>query len=216
MQECDKGNIKVVGVYFPNIKEPIKEIDGYKVLSDTEFLQFDADYYVVFSETLIQLVKHLACNIKGKNSNCVLSSRIFSIFRFDFQKYINLYNSKISILANTCFGGLMYHRLGMEFTSPFINMWIAPSDFLKIVSDLDYYLSMDLVYVRNGWEQNLNREYPIMALGDVELLFNHYESVEQALTIWNRRLKRLNKNNIFVECRLTTEKEAETFFSIAI
>jgi uncharacterized protein (DUF1919 family) len=45
----------------------------------------------------------------------------------------------------------------------------------------------------------MNRNYPIGVLGDdVEVHFMHYHTEKEALEKWNRRLKRVNLNNLFI------------------
>ena len=55
-----------------------------------------------------------------------------------------LQSSKISVIAINCWGGLISHTLGLEFRSPFVNMFLEEQDYLKLLSDLDYYLGMEL------------------------------------------------------------------------
>ncbi len=207
--ECAKSNMNIVGLYIPNMKE-ISYFDGFSVLSDEEFLQCDFDYIIVFSEEILEFVTHV-CEMRKRSRECVLSGRIFDIAGFNFKKYIELYESKISIMCNTCFGGLLCYRLGMEFLSPFINLFLSSSDFLKIMMNIKQYMSQPLVFWKYGFEPNLKREYPIMSLGDTTLHFNHYKTIEEAEESWTRRLKRINYDNIFVECVLENETDAKKF-----
>ena len=55
----------------------------------------------------------------------------------------------------------------------------------------------------------LKRNYPIGILGgDVEIHFLHYISEAEALEQWNRRLLRVNYNNLFI---LFSDTEPEEF-----
>ena len=41
----------------------------------------------------------------------------------------------------------MYHKLGKQFMSPTINLWMFDEDFYKFVQNMDYYLSQSLQFV---------------------------------------------------------------------
>ena len=104
-----------------------------------------------------------------------------------------LINQEVSIVASTCNGGVIYHDLGLQYRSPFINLWIEPDDFIKLLSDLRGYLSYDLQFV--GKE---GIPYPIAVLKDIYIYFQHYKTEEEAETCWRRRLKRMDYDNIAV------------------
>lgn len=55
-----------------------------------------------------------------------------------------LENKKPSIIASNCNGGVIYHDLGLKFYSPTINLFLYPKDYLKFISNLKYYLSLEL------------------------------------------------------------------------
>ena len=40
---------------------------------------------------------------------------------------------------------MILHDLGLRFNSPFVNLWISPSDFIKMLGRLNYYMSCELV-----------------------------------------------------------------------
>lgn len=104
-----------------------------------------------------------------------------------------LINQKVSIVASTCNGGVIYHDLGLQYRSPFINLWIEPDDFIKLLSDLRGYLSYDLQFI--GKE---GIPYPVAVLKDIYIYFQHYKTEEEAETCWRRRLKRMDYDNIAV------------------
>ena len=115
------------------------------------------------------------------------------------QKYYSRLRKKIknkdfSLFSPNCYAGLIYHRLGLQFKSPTINM-LFPSkkEYLKFVSDLKRYLSYELVE-----SEDERFPYPVGMLGDVELVFNHYKSFEEAKNAWDKRKQRVNFDNIFI------------------
>ncbi len=48
-------------------------------------------------------------------------------------------NTHYTILTPNCMAGLIYSRLGEPFYSPTINTSMQNEDFIKFLSDLDYY-----------------------------------------------------------------------------
>ena len=111
-----------------------------------------------------------------KNKSYLISN----VFLRNYQKVYyhrlrkRLKNRDFSLFSPNCYAGLIYHRLGLQFKSPTINM-LFPSkkEYLKFVSDLKRYLSLDLVE-----SEDERFPYPVGMLGDVELVFNHYKSFE--------------------------------------
>lgn len=57
-------------------------------------------------------------------------------------------NTHYTILTPNCMAGLIYSRLGEPFYSPTINTSMQNEDFIKFLSDLDYYWHR---MCRNGW-----------------------------------------------------------------
>lgn len=118
-----------------------------------------------------------------------------------------------TIIAPNCWGGLTYHHLGLEFCSPFINMWEKHDDYLKLLSNLKYYLDLEpkLKEMYNG---GLCDPYPIVTLGDVVIRMNHYKTFEEALECWERRKKRIKWDNIIVTLWDEDMTRIEKFMSL--
>lgn len=106
----------------------------------------------------------------------------------------NLKNRGFSLFSPNCYAGIIYHRLGLEYTSPTINLLFpVKKQYLRFVSNLEYYLEKDLVFINDPMYP-----CPVAILEDVKIIFNHYDSIEQAEAAWNRRKKRVNYSNIFI------------------
>ena len=120
-----------------------------------------------------------------------LSQKIF-VPPYENKMRRRLKNKDFTFLASNCTAGIIYHRLGMRFLSPPINMFIWQDDFLKFVLDLDYYLSLNLKFIKT------EEPYPVALLGDIKLYFNHYATEEDARDKWEERKKRMNMDNLFI------------------
>lgn len=127
--------------------------------------------------------------------------RILYLKRWDI-----LENRDFSLISSNCNGCIMLNELGLKFRSPFVNLWIPPKDFVKIVSDLNYYMDQPLEFIS---EKNIS--YPIAKLGDATIYFQHYKTVENAKASWNRRVSRINYQNIYI---LMTDRDGCTYQDI--
>lgn len=191
------GKIKVIGIGTPDIYA--KNMDGYPVTSIENILNQNWDYLLVAGqEQNFAEIKKLLVSV-GVEENRIFSIKIFSLPMFDFEQYVKFINEKVSIVSNHCWGGFTYHSLKAEFLSPFINMFIPQEDYIRLLEDFDDYMKEEIKYYKNEYEPNLQSEYPVALLGDVELHFNHYKSFEEAKEKWDQRKQRINRNNLFVE-----------------
>ena len=106
-----------------------------------------------------------------------------------------LKNSAPTILCNNCFGGLVYHNLGLQFRSPTVNLFFPNRDFFAFAQDLPAYLAAEL---REA--QDSGREYPVGELSAngrrIEIYFMHYPDFETAAKKWNERKARMDLSNI--------------------
>ncbi|MGN0334355.1 MAG: DUF1919 domain-containing protein [Lachnospiraceae bacterium] len=112
-----------------------------------------------------------------------------------------LKNKNFTILSCNCAAGIIYHRYNQPFLSPTINLWIEQNDFLKFVSDLDFYLAQELHFIET------DAGYPVAECGDIKIWFNHYTSEKDAEEKWNSRKNRINRKNLFI---LMSERDGIT------
>lgn len=89
-----------------------------------------------------------------------------------------------------------------------------------MASNYKYYLEQPLKFI--DWKdsdhadrlESINLTYcPIGKLDDVEIVFMHYHSEEEAYEKWNRRLQRVNYDHVLIKCSkqngMTDEQVAE-------
>lgn len=99
--------------------------------------------------------------------------------------------SNISLIAMNCIGGVVYHDCKQKFLSPTVNLYFYPSEFIKFVNNLEYYLSLTP-------RVEMGKNYPIGFLDDIKIFFMHYNTPEEALSKWEERKTRINKDRVFV------------------
>lgn len=125
-------------------------------------------------------------------------------------KRIGLKNKDFTIICNNCFAGHYYDDFNMIYKTPTIGLVIPPKSFIKFISNLEYYLNIELKECKTidlECYSMLKRKDPKSLLkpldelicgklNDVEIIFLHYKSFLDAKAKWERRLKRINYNNI--------------------
>lgn len=92
--------------------------------------------------------------------------------------------------------------MGLQYLTPTIGLYINPKDFIKFVSNLKYYLSLTPVGMKNqpiDTSKNKDNHLFIAKLGDITINFIHYKSLEDGITKWERRKKRIYWKNIIVK-----------------
>ncbi len=129
-----------------------------------------------------------------------------------------------SIISNNCWAGRVYQYLDMPYLSPTAGLYFFAPDYIKFVSDLKKYLDAPLEFISpedSRYFEELKKrnqlDKPIGRILDVEIVFLHYPSKEEALEKWNRRKERVNFDHIilkFSRMNLCSEKEIEEFFRL--
>lgn len=118
-----------------------------------------------------------------------------------------LSNTDFTIISNNCWGGHVYRRYGLEYKTPTVGLYFYADDYVKFLSKLRFYLEAPLTFIdvnssahrdeliRKGQENviigTLNNE--------VEIVFLHYKSRDEAYEKWTRRAKRVNYDNLIVK-----------------
>ncbi|MDD4689439.1 MAG: DUF1919 domain-containing protein [Eubacteriales bacterium] len=122
----------------------------------------------------------------------------------------NYDNPTPSIICSTCIGGMIYNNLGLKFMSPTINLWITPSDFTKICSDMEKYINTELCFIDDD-----EYDFPVGKLDDVIIYFQHYHTKKEAYDKWEERKKRIDFDNLYIitDDKDLTAKEIETLIN---
>ena len=102
-----------------------------------------------------------------------------------------LTNKDVSIISSNCTGGVIAHELNIGFSSPTVNLFISPSDFVKFCQQLKYYLSIDPEFV-----EQKEFTYPVARIDDILIHCVHYNSFDEFKIKWNERKKRCNFDNM--------------------
>lgn len=104
-----------------------------------------------------------------------------------------LKNKDFSVIASNCNGAFILHDLGLRFNSPFVNLWLKPTDFIKYLKNIEHYMNSELTFIQ---EEGIT--YPVGLLDDVKIYFQHYKTEEEAKDKWRERSNRINMDNLFI------------------
>lgn len=119
------------------------------------------------------------------------------------EKYVEsqrkrLKNTDVTIISSNCNGGVISSDLGLPFRSPFVNLFIKSSDYIKLLTDLRGYMGEQLCFVKETDPVYGDVSYPTAYLKDVKIYFMHYDSERDAQEAWDRRKKRMNWDHLYV------------------
>lgn len=112
-----------------------------------------------------------------------------------------------TVISDNCWGGHFYRYFHLPYDSPTIGMYFFASDYIKFIYDLDYYMnkcSLEFISIEESrYGEVLKRRggknvtCPIGRLGDIEIIFLHYKSEEEAFEKWIRRAKRIHWDKLY-------------------
>lgn len=205
-------SMRVMGILLEqSYFESIDDIPVYNSFSQIKNLNFD--YFILLTDNK-DYKKQISEKFDFKQK--IIPIRVFSIPYFNFDKYKQLLENPPSIISRHCWGGLLYHRLGLQFKSPFINLFLKDIDFNKLVKNFSHYMNQELKYIEDGYDPILKSNYPIVKLDDITIYFNHYSTFEEAKNKWEERKKRINYDNLFFETSTEDIEVALEFDSIEV
>lgn len=134
---------------------------------------------------------------KGKTSISTISLQQPRRQKINEKNRSRLQNKDFCLISSNCNGGVVCHDLGQPFRTQFVNLWMYPKDFIRYLSDLDYYNSIDEITFVPESERGI-WDFPIGLIDGMRIYFTHYHSEEEAVQKWNERKHRMDKNNLFI------------------
>lgn len=135
-----------------------------------------------------------------------------------------LNNTDFSIICNNCWGGYVYRRYGLPYLTPTVGLYFFAEDFVKLCSNVKSYMEKPLEFIecsqsryKDLLEKRNHANVPIARLGDIEVIFLHYKTIEEAREKWERRAQRINYDNLifkFSKMNLCTDDDLRAFDSM--
>lgn len=133
-----------------------------------------------------------------------------------------------TIISNNCWAGLVYQHFGLPYNTPTAGLFFFAQDYIKFVYNIKEYLTKELKFIsleESRYCETLNSyggecvTCPIAICGDIEIIFMHYHSPEEAEEKWRRRSARINWDNIiykFSEMNGCTEDDLRAFDALPV
>lgn len=135
-----------------------------------------------------------------------------------------LVTDKFTIISNNCWGGRCYEYFNLPKLTPTVGAYFYAEDYLKFCSNLKYYLGIPLVVNKATYSKHFEslknkgeEDVLVGFLDDVEIVFLYYYDEETIISKWNRRIERINWNNIILKFSYQNEcskKIIEEFLKI--
>lgn len=163
-------------------------------------LNFQMADYVIVSESEMQYIEVVNKLKKvGFHEAAIIRDVTICVLGFTLDKYHRLRQSKLSIISMHCFGGVVCNLFGMEFLSPFINMYLSEDDFISLLEhDPRYSLAGELEFRKTDHNDMLNIYYPVYDLNGYVLNMNQYADFKNAKNKWYERMQRINWYNLMI------------------
>lgn len=205
----EKGNLKILAISPAEVF--YKNIYGYPAVSHQEIKALNPDLVISAVPPQSQSsVYHMAQTL-GLSRKKFVRGDVFTLPDFDLQDYMALRDKPVSVVADNCFAGLLYHHLDLPFASPTINMWISSTDFVMLSTGLRDYMNEEIVLDSWRWQTDAKHDYPIMRIGDVRMHCNHTASAGAAKEDWEKRKQRICYDNLLFIMRAATKEQLEEF-----
>lgn len=114
-----------------------------------------------------------------------------------------LCNTDFSIVSNNCWAGYVYRRYGLPYLTPTVGLYFFADEYIKLCSDFKEYMQKPLEFIsyteskyKDRLEEKKQTNVPIARLGDIEVVFLHYATRQEAEEKWKRRVERINYDNL--------------------
>lgn len=160
LNECVlRKEIKIVAL-ISSFDEAFAYLDGIPVMKPDILEKLSFDYLIIASDYEKEILMDAKKYVKESK---IIRGSITESDYFDFYRYFKIRENNVSIISDTCWGGFVYHLLGMEFTSPLINTLVLEEDFLRLIHDVPYWFHLPLKEKRSKQSE---KPYPVGILED--------------------------------------------------
>lgn len=111
-----------------------------------------------------------------------------------------------TIISNNCWAGSVYRYLNLPYLSPTCGLYFWAEDYIRFLQNIKYYFSLTLEQIPTSESKHYDRmvelgqsKIPVGKLDDVEIVFLHYPTFQEAKEKWTRRASRINWDNLIVK-----------------
>ena len=115
-------------------------------------------------------------------------------------------DTDFTIISNNCWAGSVYRYFHLPYLTPTAGLYFYANDYIRFLSNIKYYLSLvpENIPLSESTHKQLmikkgQGDVPIGRIDDVEIIFLHYPTFEEAKDKWMRRAARVNWENLIVK-----------------
>lgn len=215
----------IIIAYISN-NSKYKNFNNTPIIKPEEINESDFDYIIIASTFYKEIREEAIVRLKLSGDK-IVDGKVFERPCFNWMRYIRIKKAKPSLIAESCYAGYLYKYLDLQFYSPFIKTRIEQYDYLKLLDNLDLYLSSQITLDKNYYTGlNINKKnnniswglfgYPIFKLYNISLHAIHTIDTTEYVESWNRRLSRFNNQNIIAMMIIENDDIADRFSALPI
>lgn len=139
----------------------------------------------------------------------IKKSALFILRKPYLSKLRNYIPEESSIITNNCFGGRIPQDLNYPYNSPTAGLFICYPDYIYFLKNLQKAINQPIVF-RGGskytdidsYLKTLSWTVPVGTIVvdniEIEIIFLHYHSEQEAREKWERRCKRINLDKLVI------------------
>ena len=146
-------------------------------------------------KTIPPIYNRLVNKFSSKINSCFAKKRLKKLINADF-----------TIISNNCWSGSVYRYFGLPYNTPTVGLYFFAEDYIKFLYKIKEYVNSEIKIINIEESRHkeslirLHQEHvPIGKIDDVEIIFLHYKTPEEALEKWYRRVKRINWDNLYIK-----------------
>lgn len=144
----------------------------------------------MFNPTMIERIRHQ------------IDVKTMSVFSGIRRKQLD--STDFTIIANNCWGGVCYEYYGLPKQSSTVGTYFFAEDYINFIENFEDLISRDIEIIQASKSRHYaellargEENVPVGKLAEnVEIVFLHYKDPILAKDKWNRRIKRINLNNL--------------------
>ena len=210
-----KEQMSILGIITTG-KPQYKKMDSYPCFCVDEVDLHEADFIIIAIDDWKPIFRIL--KERNVQEEKIVRSCAFELPYFNLDDYLELKQSKVTILSNYCLGGVLYKKLGLEQLSPTINAFCTTEHYYEFIENYEKYLLCDMKGIEcESISEPLKigemfASSPRGIIDDkVEWVFNHDVYGEKAVNRWNEKRKKVNMKNIAILKTIFSDEDAYRF-----
>lgn len=168
--------------------------------------KYKYDLIIVASKSKFYAIQEEAIKRTGISADKIVRGDLFLLPEFDIIKYLKIVKNTPSLICNTCLGGFIYHSLGLNFSTPYVNLRPhSDDDYLTLLKDIKGFSSCILEKVCDADKYQWTQGKLCYNEKTVILDFPHDIKFTQSFQDWERRKNRINYDNMIILMILDTD-----------